>query len=989
MSYDVHARTQFSHLELREVIQSKPDILLGVSPEAAATLDSMRIRTVYDLALSSLFGSAARIVAAAADSDSVLARHGTPSSDLMVPASATDTISQLPGEPVQTLVGISAALATAMADTMAVTSIRDLAQWPPYLAAVKLVTEALAPDRAAGYDRDDPPDLLPRTGAQATHNVRYTSVVLIKSKPSSSHAWDGGLIDVTALSQVGFNDVALGAILHFNQTWAPKAVALGQLLHSLPLAPGESTRLTVVDWLRRVAATTTEDESQTESLANALSNTTGITEVTNAVAQEFQSGDSVAGSSSVTTGGSTPGLLGLLGGSVSGGSSVGVAGTYSTSSGLRSVSASAVQSIDARTQQNAALNRTKRAAIVSEVSQSDSETINTRVVVNNNHMHAMSVQYYEVVQTWQTEVVLDTIERCMFIPMRLVNFRSEQILRRYLPILVNAARDRATRDLLLRLRHTVVLELPSDRFATAALAQIAEEASAEAAAQSAALPADPDKHGVALKAAIEKRLAVQQVQGWVQVLRSALRDQADALVQSGAAEAFDLDGLQRIEIDRQALITNVAWDDGITAVTIGFADGHLARLSESGDRSAVGQVNAGLGTAGFTIEQLDSLSVSVSAQAGANPSDYSIQRLWLQIQQPGRSFWLDLSFVVSRAHAADLIVLRAHPPVDVNEVADRLMADQLYYSQAIWMRADRQSLIMQLTPYVYEIDGQTIRVVEWLDPVPVTVAGNYVAFRFTYEADKDWKTWVRRERAAARPQVSLVPLPTGGVFAEAVLGEFNAAEKLDATRFWKWEESPIPNLAPEIAAAQQGQHTAIGAPAVTALPDAVLSLQSPLALPALAGSDALLKTLMVNKLFNDMSGAEITKGLLDASVQASRDGDLAAAKQATDTLNAITSAFSKLVASGTDGGQNMMNTLKGLGSMFNLSGQGNGKDGKTGQDGAGNAAGQVVNVATSEGGASGLGDLVAGDGATTVASVGGDLGTVLDAVGPVAAALLA
>jgi hypothetical protein len=138
-----------------------------------------------------------------------------------------------------------------------------------------------------------------------------------------------------------------------------------------------------------------------------------------------------------------------------------------------------------------------------------------------------------------------------------------------------------------------------------------------------------------------------------------------------------------------------------------------------------------------------------------------------------------------------------------------------------------------------------------------------------------------------------------------------------------------------------------------------------------------------------MSGAEITKGLLDASVQASRDGDLAAAKQATDTLNAITSAFSKLVASGTDGGQNMMNTLKGLGSMFNLSGQGNGKDGKTGKDGAGNAAGQVVNVATSEGGASGLGDLVAGDGATTVASVGSDLGTVLDAVGPVAAALLA
>src|SRR5262249_54063376 len=157
----------------------------------------------------------------------------------------------------------------------------------------------------------------------------------------------------------------------------------------------------------------------------------------------------------------------------------------------------------------------------------------------------------------------------------------------------------------------------------------------------------------------------------------------------------------------------------------------------------------------------------------------------------------------------------------------------------------------QLAPYVCEIDGTTVRVVEWIDPAPVTVAGNYVAFPFTYEADQAWKTWKAQEAAAAVPQVSLVPLPTGGVFAEAVLGEFNAAEKLDPTRFWKWQESPIPNLAPEIAPVQQGRETRISPPGVPALPDAVLSLQQPLALPALGNSEAMLKTLMVSKLFND------------------------------------------------------------------------------------------------------------------------------------------
>ena len=49
-----------------------------------------------------------------------------------------------------------------------------------------------------------------------------------------------------------------------------------------------------------------------------------------------------------------------------------------------------------------------------------------------------------------------------------------------------------------------------------------------------------------------------------------------------------------------------------------------------------------------------------------------------------------------------------------------------------------------------------------------------------------------------------MPVPSGGVFAEAVLGRFNSAEKLDITRFWNWQDSPIPIQAPDIAAIQAG-----------------------------------------------------------------------------------------------------------------------------------------------------------------------------------------
>jgi hypothetical protein len=993
MSYRVHLRTAFVELDLREVLQSKPHVLLGVSTDAESTLGSIQIGTVYDLALATLFANAARVVQAASDPTTVLAQYGQPPADLIDPALPAVPFADLPQQPVTALRGVTAALATLLHDTMAIDSVRDLAQWPPYLAAVKLVTEAFASERAPNYDRDAPPDLIPRAGELATQRVRYTSTVLIESKPSEQYKWKGDEIDVTKLGQVGFNDVAFGAILTFNQTWSPKAVALGQLLHSLPLAPGESTRLTMTDWLRRVAASTDEEEAQSEQLSNAMSRSTAISEVTNAVAREFQSGDSVAGSTSTTASGSAPGIAGLFGVDAGFGATFGTAGTYSTSSGSRTVTASALQSIDSRTQQNSALARTKRAAIVSEVSESDKESINTRVVINNNHMHALSIQYYEVVQTWQTELRLNGIERCIFIPMRLVNFRNEQVIRRYLAILVRAALDRETRDLLLQFRHTVVLEFTFERFADTAIKQILAQLQTTVqkdVAAGTAITGPP----LALAADVEKLLLVQSLQARVNALRRTVRAESDAAVRQHLFERYDRVNEAQFELDRETIVKSVAWDTsrGVSKVTLQHVDSKASVLSRTGDLTSNSLVHPELGTA-LPIDRIRSIRVSIEAAKDTNPSDLDVVPFFVLAELRGRALWLDFSFVTSRAQPAEITVLQLHPPVDVSEIANRLMAAQLYYSQRIWMRAERQALLMQLSRYVYDFGGgQSVRVVEYIDPVPVTVAGNYVAFRFTYETDETWKAWKAKELKDDRPRVSLVPLPTGGVFAEAVMGEFNSGEKLDATRFWKWQESPIPNLAPEIADAIAGQHTKVGAPSPTAMPDSVLSLQAALPLPALGGSDVLLKQLMVSKLFNDMSGVDITKGLLKASIEAARDGDAAALKQNSDTLKAINDAFAKVVKSAANAGPSLISTAKGMGSMLNLAGKGSGSSTPASAAGAASApdaAGAAVDAGTAGGGAaSGMGDFVVGGGSDALASVAGEIGPVLEAVGPAAAALI-
>src|SRR5262249_36329379 len=45
-----------------------------------------------------------------------------------------------------------------------------------------------------------------------------------------------------------------------------------------------------------------------------------------------------------------------------------------------------------------------------------------------------------------------------------------------------------------------------------------------------------------------------------------------------------------------------------------------------------------------------------------------------------------------------------------------------------------------------------------------------------------------------------ISIPTAGVFAEAVMGRCNSCEVIDDSRFWRWEESPIPDKPTPIGA---------------------------------------------------------------------------------------------------------------------------------------------------------------------------------------------
>ena len=105
-----------------------------------------------------------------------------------------------------------------------------------------------------------------------------------------------------------------------------------------------------------------------------------------------------------------------------------------------------------------------------------------------------------------------------------------------------------------------------------------------------------------------------------------------------------------------------------------------------------------------------------------------------------------------------------------------------------------------------------------------------------------------------------VSLPTRGVYAEAVSGECDACERIDDTRFWRWEESAITDTPPDIGALSTASR-ASDEPDLTPtpLPAAIVNIQQPASLPDPLGLSAAMKVLARNDLFKDITGLEGTQ----------------------------------------------------------------------------------------------------------------------------------
>jgi hypothetical protein len=287
--------------------------------------------------------------------------------------------------------------------------------------------------------------LIPRAGEFPVEVARHESVVLT-SIPSDRVLEPVGAVDLGAEDAAFYSTVGEGLIITTEQRWEAKAVTLGRLLHSLALAPGESTRIAVVDWTRRDSGSLTGDVTAKDDLSAVSEQDRLAKELAESKLREQQRGSteasSVASSTSAAVNASYADFFGGVGASASSSLNTSSATTVARSSGERDAALSTAQNIAARTRQMASAARTQTAATVKETSQAEGENVSTRVVTNYNHMHALSICYYEVVQVYDVTTTTVRIDRCVFIPMQVLTFAGDtgmRLVRRYRDALATAA----------------------------------------------------------------------------------------------------------------------------------------------------------------------------------------------------------------------------------------------------------------------------------------------------------------------------------------------------------------------------------------------------------------------------------------------------------------------------------------------------------------------------------------------------------------------
>jgi hypothetical protein len=680
--------------------------------------------------------------------------------------------------------------------------------------------------------------------------------------------------------------IAHGHLLTINQVWKSDGYSLGDLLYSLPLAPGQQKLISILDWERREIAMRAETRRVSEDLNATLLHDRDISEIVSSSLEERMTGRSRANVASV--GGAIGGFVGALVFGAAGG--VSSAGSTASQASARDIAGSVLNVARDRTMQAASSVRSQRATVVQTARQGETVRAQTEVIANYNHCHALTIEYFEVLRHLQVGQEIAHVQECLFIPLKITPFTRDKALAWRTP-LQQALRNRKYLPYFEALERVATdwqkADFPLGRYADEFLTHVDGEFRVRL---SLPRPADKDNGDYDETAwepyrpllADSPLDAAQTRDVWDRYMGVALPAQRPQIWNTRLAPgiAQRLFNFLRVELRQGPNSSPIALD--VTLVTTFRQNSELlVTFRPSGTVPSV------------TRAQIDRVKLSFAGIVLPAGVEAIIERgtMYYRTAHFNHFLFRDHRVLNDLSDSAEILT-----PLDKEEKrnpreVDRRQADSLldhlnyhvdYYSRATMrnMHPNRRYMLLDgvIAP---NAGGRSVASV--VENRIIAIVGNSIVMPVAPGVKLD-NTYVFGESTpqeliqlyATDPAPPMrVSLPTRGVFAEAVLGKCNSCEVIDDTVFWRWEEAPIPDRPTSIQPISTAPRDT---PPVnlqpTVFPDGVVRMQQVPTAPAPTAMEAALQSIGLNNIFRDLTGLKdnqiASASALDSAMSAAK-----------------------------------------------------------------------------------------------------------------------
>jgi very-short-patch-repair endonuclease len=236
----------------------------------------------------------------------------------------------------------------------------------------------------------------------------------------------GGMFGGTPLA----GSLAIGYVVHLAQRWTPLGLALGDLVYSLPLAPGEQQQVAVVE--RTASSTVIDSETLETTEAQSFSELDdSSTDATfRSAFNEAASGSTAMQTSAESSSTAGVGGIGLAAGPIVIGGGVATStGNSSTSGststlmeGARSTTSDSAEATHAAVQRQASARRQAARTGMRLATASETDRVVTKVITNHNKARALTVQYWEVLRLFDVTTTVEGTSLVCLVPMDVVRF---------------------------------------------------------------------------------------------------------------------------------------------------------------------------------------------------------------------------------------------------------------------------------------------------------------------------------------------------------------------------------------------------------------------------------------------------------------------------------------------------------------------------------------------------------------------------------------